>query len=83
MANEPNKRLDYNRKDVLGAGAYGVVFKGTLQVDGEIIDVAIKRFETARTDTMISWDREMTLNELNHPNVVKVYGVEEEDDDFV
>lgn len=87
MANLISERLDYDRKDILGQGAYGVVFKGKLKTkvdkdNGIFIDVAIKRLEIDRRETRVSWGREMTLKNLTHPNVVQVY-VEEKDQYFL
>jgi len=77
-------KSDFTRKDILGKGAYGVVFKGIL-VDNDgvkVKDVAIKRFEIAREETDVSSSREIMLKRLNHPNVVQLY-VEEEDANFL
>ncbi len=77
-------KSDFTRKDILGKGAHGVVFKGIL-VDNDgvkVKDVAIKRFEIAREETDVSSSREIMLKRLNHPNVVQLY-VEEEDANFL
>lgn len=73
---------NYGRDDILGQGGFGTVFKGTLRIsvdtdDGVETSVAIKRLEKARLNETITVDRELVQKKLNHPNVVKLYHVEE------
>ncbi len=87
MANQT--RITYNRKEILGRGGYGAIFKGSLFVNNksgvkgahydEVIDVAIKRLEIDTTE-MDMKERELKQTELNHPNVVKLLHYEEDED---
>ena len=73
---EQERKLHYDRRDILGDGGFGVVFKGNF--DG--VDVAIKRIELARLRSTTFTDREIKYQrEMNHPNVVKLLHVEEDE----
>lgn len=85
---------DYDRKnDFLGRGSYGAVFKGKLiSNDGNIEKVvAIKRIDKAMLMDEITYQtemdtsgmlviRELIQKKLNHPNVVKLLHVDEDND---
>ena len=74
-------KLVYYKKDILGQGGFGFVFKGKLvhsKGDNEV-DVAIKRLQTATLSKTFR-ERELKQKELNHQNVVKLYHVEENND---
>lgn len=82
MTNQSKITID--RKDILGRGGYGAIFKGSLSVnnkDGvegtEIIDVAVKRLEIDTLEMNMK-ERELKQMELNHPNVVKLLHYEED-----
>lgn len=61
-------------KDILGKGAYGVVYRGTYEDE----QVAVKRIQL---DTLGSEDREVKLQiKLDHENVLKILTVEDDDD---
>ncbi len=80
------EKITYERKDLLGSGGFANVFKGRLKtetVGGEIIDereVAIKRIELAKKENQLFGERESEQRKLDHPNVVKLLHVEEDDD---
>ncbi len=83
------KILDYDRKDKLGQGGFGTVFKGKLRnnQNGIEVGVAIKRIEKARLDNneteFKSVSRELTLKKLTHRNVVKLLLFDDQDEDFL
>ena len=68
----------HNRTDLIGQGAYGIVFKGTSNATGET--VAIKRIpfadSTPEGGVPCNVIREISLlRELDHPNVVKLLDI--------
>ena len=69
------KRVEYDRSNVLGKGGFAVVFRGTF--DGK--PVAVKRLQE---DTVaIDVQREETaLRRLDHPNVIRLIYVENDED---
>lgn len=74
-------KLVYCQEDILAKGGFGFVFKGKFirsKGDDEV-DVAIKRLQTADLSKTFR-ERELKQKELNHPNVVKLYHVEENGD---
>ena len=62
----------FDQKDVLGSGAHGIVFCGTL-TNGDV-KVAVKKIMNSQLKTIREED---ALRKLNHPNVVKLLEVEE------
>jgi serine/threonine protein kinase len=60
--------IQYNRKVPLGEGGYGSVFPGTFQ--GR--EVAVKRVLL----NMANFNEEEALKKLDHPNIVKIFHVE-------
>ena len=68
--------LSFNRQDELGGGAFGKVFQGKFR---DTIDVAIKRILKEEVNT---FEVEIFLGIEKHPNIVRYYHIEE-DDDFV
>ncbi len=74
---ENKKRIEYDRSNILGRGGFAVVFRGTF--DGK--PVAVKRLQE---DTVaIDVQREETaLRRLDHPNVIRLIHVENDDEDF-
>ena len=65
-------QIIYDKTKVLGEGAYGIVYLGTFQGT----TVAVKRILLQRLKT--SEREETALSRLDHPNVVKLYCVEQE-----
>ncbi len=77
-------KINYDKKDILGRGNYGIVYKGklvNLNNDSVFFDVAIKRLVSAMLAKPSSVERELEQRKLDHPNVVKLLH-DEEDEDF-
>jgi serine/threonine protein kinase len=68
--------LKYNRKAILGRGRYGTVFRG----EWNYKRVAVKRIQIE--DVQNNKGGEEALLELDHPNVVKLYHVDDSNLDF-
>ena len=69
---EKEKKIIFDKEKILGNGAYGYVFKG--KCNGQ--EAAVKRIDQNRRCD----DREeQALKVLNHPNVVKLLEVEDDD----
>ncbi len=66
-------KLDVSRT-LLGKGGYGFVFLGTL--NGQ--QVAVKRVQLDDTDPVDN--EEKVLQQLNHPNVVRLFYCHTDDD---
>jgi hypothetical protein len=63
----------YMKKEVLGKGNFGIVFRGFHQC----MEVAVKRLDLHRLDQE---DREVNLQTtLEHENVLQILAVEEDD----
>lgn len=68
-------RITYEREKLIGQGNYGTVFHGLWNG----VQVAVKRVEPGKDHSLDLVEREQSiLKELDHPNVVKLYDVEEE-----
>jgi len=65
--------LDCNAR--LGKGKFGVVFKGVLKSNGQ--SVAVKRFHK-QMDEQVLMEEAIVLGQLNHENIVKLYGISPE-----
>ncbi|KAI6224345.1 Tyrosine-protein kinase [Aphelenchoides fujianensis] len=61
----------------LGAGSYGTVYKGTLQMErGKPMEVAVKVLtEMSAEASNALWKEARNHQTFDHPNVVKLYGV--------
>lgn len=67
------RKVTYDRNRLLGKGGYGAVFLGML--NGK--EVAVKRIEHHnRSDDK----EEKALRILDHPNVIKIFATEDNDD---
>lgn len=66
------ENFQLNRRVILGKGAYATVFSGKWQN----IDVAVKRIQLH--DIIINRE-EILMRDLNHQNVLKLIGVEEDE----
>jgi serine/threonine protein kinase len=66
--------LTFDRQKVLGVGGFGTVYQG---VWGET-KVAVKRFLIG--DAASNEQEEKALKMLDHPNVIKLFHVEEDQD---
>ena len=66
--------LSFNREDVLGKGSYGIVYQGKYK---DTIDVAIKRIVKEEFN---KFEEEIFLRIGNHPNIVRFYHVEKDED---
>lgn len=72
---------DYDVEDkVLGEGTYGVVFKAKDKTTGE--EVAIKRIPREKIRNYVRFLNEIAaLKTLDHPNVIKLFEIFEDEDD--
>ncbi|EZA58280.1 hypothetical protein DMN91_006513 [Ooceraea biroi] len=60
----------------IGQGFYGEVFKGTLEKNGQSIQVAIKKLKSQVDANVKDLEREIDImKNLKHPNIVEVLGV--------
>ncbi|KAK4005036.1 hypothetical protein OUZ56_006760 [Daphnia magna] len=66
--------MDYNKKEVLGEGCSACVFRGTF--NGE--KVAVKRIQNFYLDEINNEREENTMRNLNHPNVLKLLDVQQD-----
>jgi len=68
-------QLSFSRNDVLGSGSFGTVYKGKFK---GTIDVAIKRILREKVTSDVET---VVMAEIqSHPNVLRYYCVEEDDD---
>lgn len=68
--------MKYSRERILGRGAFGTVFLGTL--DG--VEVAVKRVQLLDLEEGVHTREENAMKLLDHPNVLKLIHVEENED---
>jgi serine/threonine protein kinase len=66
--------ISIDREKILGKGGYGIVYEGTWRD----IKVAVKRIQIENVEN--NKGGEEALRKLDHPNVVKLYHVESDDD---
>jgi serine/threonine protein kinase len=66
--------IKIDRSKILGSGSYGIVFEGTW--NGK--KVAVKRVQIANTES--SKPEEEALQKLDHPNVIKLFDVQSDED---
>ncbi len=64
-------QIQFNSKDILGEGGFGSVFRGTF--DGR--EVAVKRVVM----TKVNDNEENVLKQLDHPNVIKFFHSESDE----
>ena len=64
-------QIQFDQSQKLGSGTFGVVFKGTFQG----IEVAVKRIPLDKVEPTRD---EEAMARLDHPNVVKLYCIEQE-----
>ena len=77
------RRILFEREDIIGRGAFGKVFRGTLTTkDGIKVEVAVKQIWRNWSAKKIENDRELTQLLLDHPNVVKLLHWEDHGEDF-
>lgn len=59
---------------IIGSGNYGVVFRGQLEYESNIKQVAIKKFKTTPDkNSLKDFEREIKIMQsLQHPNIVKI-----------
>eukprot|EP00756_Hemistasia_phaeocysticola_P060683 Hpha_TRINITY_DN4239_c0_g1::TRINITY_DN4239_c0_g1_i1::g.186650::m.186650 len=68
--------LRYTRVDRLGAGAYGVVYKGKCKLSGAVVAVKCIRLDIGDEGVPCTTVREVSLlKELRHPNIVRLIDV--------
>jgi len=71
-------QLVYCRDVILGRGGFGFIFQGKwVPFEGAEVDVAIKRLQKATLSKTFR-EREQKQKELDNPNVVKLFHVEED-----
>ena len=71
-------KLSFYRTDTLGEGSFGTVYQGKFQEPLETaVDVAIKRILKQKFNR---FEAEIFLRIGKHPNIVRFYHVEEDDD---
>lgn len=71
---------DYELDQELGKGTYGVVYKGIHKATGEIR--AIKQIARSKIKKYERFINEVNaLKMLDHPNIIKLFEVYEEEDD--
>lgn len=67
-------RISFKRESVIGSGAFGVVFRGTLTTEnGTTVLVAVTRIWGDWSSTKIEDDRELVQLKLDHPNVLRLF----------
>jgi serine/threonine-protein kinase/endoribonuclease IRE1 len=66
--------IKIDRSKILGTGSCGIVFEGTW--NGK--KVAVKRVQIANTES--SKPEEEALQKLDHPNVIKLFDVQSDED---
>ena len=69
------KNCSIDTRDILGQGAFGIVFKGT---DTKKTTVAAKRIDGQKYPKILTQDLNR-LMKLDHPNVMKILDVEKKD----
>jgi serine/threonine protein kinase len=67
-------QIQFDRKDKIGEGMFGTVFRGKL--NGR--DVAVKRVELSKSGE--NANEENALRKLDHPNVIKFFHSESDAD---
>jgi len=73
---------NYESPEIIGKGGYGEIIKVKRKTDGKY--VAIKKIpKTQRLEKIGLLPKEyVIMYSLNHPNIAKVYDIEEDDNDF-
>ncbi|CAI7772847.1 unnamed protein product [Closterium sp. NIES-53] len=60
---------------VLGEGSFGMVYRGTAELDGRAVDVAVKRLSAESQQGVDEWLAEvLILDRLRHGNLVELVG---------
>ena len=62
--------ITFKREKLLGSGGYGAVYEGVWKNER----VAVKRIQLINVDGQ----EEKALRQLNHPNVIKLFHVEDD-----
>jgi len=69
-----NKLDKYEKKEKLGEGTYGVVYKALDKITNEFVALKKIRLESEEEGIPSTAIREISLlKELNHPNIVKYF----------
>ncbi len=68
--------MTFERTKILGRGTFACVFYGTL--DG--VPVAVKRIQLHDLEESIQHREETAMRQLDHPNVLKLLHVQENED---
>lgn len=73
---DESRTILYDRSNILGRGGFAIVYSGTL--DGN--PVAVKRIQRDVVANESNKREEEALRRLDHPNVINLLHVEEDDD---
>jgi serine/threonine-protein kinase/endoribonuclease IRE1 len=71
-----DKKISFFRKDIIGKGGYGVVFRGSFS--GQ--DVAVKRIQLMDANNGSNSRELPNLRKLKHGNIVELFHVEDNED---
>lgn len=77
MEREVSENLSYLEGEILGRGPVSFVFAGFF--GEEKIGVAVKRLRVEGVRSEAQMKREEAVLDLVHPNVARLYGIEEDD----
>lgn len=73
---EKNESEDYQILEIIGSGTYGTVYKGIMKKTNELIAIKKIKIEMENEGVPSNALREISiLQELNHPNIVKLLSV--------
>nr|BAF79972.1 receptor-like kinase [Closterium ehrenbergii] len=66
---------NFSEKQELGEGSFGKVYSGSVEVEGTMVDVAVKRLADDSMQGVDEWLAEvLLLDKLHHPNLINLVG---------
>ncbi|XP_058772226.1 receptor-like protein kinase FERONIA [Vicia villosa] len=74
---------DFNEDLVIGEGGFGKVYKGTIMLDGVVIDVAIKRAKLNSRQGFKEFQNEINFHSFYHMNLVSLLGFCQESNELI